>query len=316
MKKLIVLPLVMAVMVLVAALVHAQAPPNDLKPTFISPTPGLYVNGWPAFTVSYPKEWVEGPVAGPGAVFEAGVARPDLPTGFQNLTILVFANPLPLEDWPGIFMPTWINMFTDIKVLSDKPSLLKDGTPAREVEVEFIPKFDPLGRSQENPPRVSGLQLVTKKDATWVSVFLTDDKGKLGEDLKRVAYSLTFLPGREEPVQVSPDVRAFLDMYCADVVGHDVKAIMAHFSDRFLFSGMNKAFVERRLRNDSRSPIQMGVISQEATVTVFEARGDKAYVDGFWLQKTKDDATALKAPIYYQQIINEHGQWKWFGNQK
>jgi hypothetical protein len=56
MKKLIVLAVIMAVMVLVAALAQAQGPANDLKPTFISPVPGLYVNGWPAFTVSYPKE--------------------------------------------------------------------------------------------------------------------------------------------------------------------------------------------------------------------------------------------------------------------
>ena len=58
MKRLIVLSIIMAVMVLVAALAHAQSPATDLKPTFISPTPtpGLYVNGWPAFTVSYPKE--------------------------------------------------------------------------------------------------------------------------------------------------------------------------------------------------------------------------------------------------------------------
>ena len=237
------------------------------------------------------------------------MSQQDLP----NLAIDVTPNPLPLEEWAKIYMPVFLQLGTDIKVLSDKPSRLKDGAPAWEVEFEFV---DATLGSTKNAPKVNGLLLLTKKDVTWVSIFLGDDKGKIGEDLKRVAYSLTFLPGREEPVQVSPDVRAFLDMYCADVVGHDVKAIMAHFSDRFLFSGMNKAFVERRLRNDSRSPIQMGVISQEATVTVFEARGDKAYVDGFWLQKTKDDATALKAPIYYQQIINEHGQWKWFGNQK
>ncbi len=61
MKRLIVLSLIMARMVLMGALstpAHAQAPGTDLKPTFISPTPtpGLYVNGWPAFTVSYPKE--------------------------------------------------------------------------------------------------------------------------------------------------------------------------------------------------------------------------------------------------------------------
>jgi hypothetical protein len=50
MKKLIVLAIIMAVMLLVAALVHAQSPANDPKPTFISPTPtpGLYVNGWPS----------------------------------------------------------------------------------------------------------------------------------------------------------------------------------------------------------------------------------------------------------------------------
>jgi len=58
MRKLIALSL-LTVMLLAGgflAPVHAQSPANDLKPTFISPTPGLYVNGWPAFTVSYPKE--------------------------------------------------------------------------------------------------------------------------------------------------------------------------------------------------------------------------------------------------------------------
>jgi hypothetical protein len=74
--------------------------------------------------------------------------------------------------------------------------------------------------------------------------------------------------------------------------------------------------MERYFRNNPSSPIQMGVISYEPTVTVFESRGDKAYVDGFWLQKAKGDAYAVKAPISFQQIINEHGQWKWFGNQK
>ena len=134
--------------------------------------------------------------------------------------------------------------------------------------------------------------------------------------LKRIAYSLTFQPGREKPVQVPPDVRAFLDMYCADVVGHDVKTIMAHFSDRFCHSGASKAFYERWFRNDPLSPVQRGVISDEAIVTVFEPRGDKAYMDGFFLTKLKGDANALKYPLSWQQIINEHGEWKWFGNQK
>jgi hypothetical protein len=79
---------------------------------------------------------------------------------------------------------------------------------------------------------------------------------------------------------------------------------------------MNKAFMEQFWRNDPASPIQRGTISCEATVTVFEAQGDKAYVDGFMLDKARGDANALKVPMVFQQIINEHGQWKWYGNQK
>ena len=196
MKKLIVLALIMAVMVLVAALAHAQSPANDVKPTFISPTPGLYVNGWPAFTVTYPKEWVEITVQG-GAVFSAGVSQQHLP----NLAIDVTPNPLPLEEWAKIYMPVFLQLGTDIKVLSDKPSQLKDGTRTREIELEFVLK---------NGPKVNHFILMTKKDVIWVVTIVVADEGKLGEDLKKIAYSLTFLPGREEPVQVPPISGRFL----------------------------------------------------------------------------------------------------------
>ncbi|MGD0662696.1 MAG: hypothetical protein ABSD38_31980 [Syntrophorhabdales bacterium] len=308
MKGLIVVSLIMAGMVLMVAFstpAQAQNPANDLKPTFISPTPGLYVNGWPAFTLSYPKEWVEFPSPGPNGVFIAAPPGPDLPR--PTILIVVKASPLPLEDWAKIFMPVWVE-YADIKVLSNKPSQLKDGTPAWEVETESVERN---GARKENL-----LFLATKKDLTWVAVALIAPEGKLSEDLKRIAYSLTFLKGREKPMQVPPDVRAFLDMVCTDTVGHDVKTIMAHFSDRFLHSGASKAFWEQWYRNDPASPVQRGVISQEVTVTVFEARGDKAYVDGFFLSKAKGDATAVKSPMTYQQIINEHGEWKWYGNQK
>ena len=77
MKKLTVLSLIMATMLLAWGFpspAQAQSPAIDLKPTFISPTPGLYVNGWPPFTVSYPKEWVEMSLS-PVAVFEAAGVR-------------------------------------------------------------------------------------------------------------------------------------------------------------------------------------------------------------------------------------------------
>ena len=143
-------------------------------------------------------------------------------------------------------------------------------------------------------------------------------QGKAGEDLKRIAYSLTFQPDREKPVQAPPDVRAFLDMLCVDMGSHDVKTIMAHLSDRFLNSGISKPFMEQLWRNgnDPLSPFQTSIISYEAVVTAFEPRGDKAYLDGFFIEKAKGDANAVKVPMGFQQIINEHGEWRWFGNQK
>ena len=169
MKKLIVLAIIMAVMVLVAALAHAQSPGIDLKPTFISPTPGLYVNGWPAFTVSYPKEWVEMPSVAGGGVFMAAYPR----QGTYPSPVLhdcCLYKPAPLRGVGQVTHACLDKIFTDIKVLSDKPSQLKDGTPAREVEVEFVPKTDIMGRSIKNGPKNNGLLLLTKKDMTWVDV--------------------------------------------------------------------------------------------------------------------------------------------------
>jgi hypothetical protein len=315
MKKLIAASLIMAGVVLIAGFStpsQAQSPATDLKPTFISPTPGLYVNGWPAFTVSYPKDWEQITVQG-NAVFSVGVSRQDLPPGIHLpfLSIAVMPNPLPLEEWAKIFMPVFLQLTTDIKVFSDKPSQLKDGTPAREVETEGVTKATGFKNNV--------LLLMTKKDVIWVVTIVVADEGKLGEDLKKIAYSLTFLPGREEPVQVPPDVRAFFDMGCTDSVSHDLKTVMAHFSDRFRHSGMSKAFLEQVFRDPQfpLSPARQSLISCETTVTVFEPRGDKAYVDGFALtiDKVRRDH-ALKLPLLWQQIINEHGEWKWFGDQK
>jgi hypothetical protein len=135
--------------------------------------------------------------------------------------------------------------------------------------------------------------------------------------VKNYAYSLTFQQGREEPVKVPSDVQEFLDRYSSDLVSGNVERIMANFSDRFRNQSRKKAFYEQWLRNNPGSPIQRGLISSEATVTVFEARGDKAYVDGFFASKARDHADkALKEPMGFRQIIKEQGQWKWYGDQR
>jgi hypothetical protein len=294
-----------AVMALFSASAYAQSPSGGVKPTFITLTPGLYVHGWPAFTVSYPKEWVVAPPP-PGAFFKVGAARQDL-SPLPQLTVGVSTSILPLEDWAKMYMPVYSQAGTDIKVLSEKPSQLKDGAPAREVELEFVPR---------NGPKMNHFILLTRKGLAWISITLGNDKGKIGEDLKNYAYSMTFQPSREEPVNVPPDVRAFLDKYCSDIASGDVDKIMSNYSDKFLHRGQRKALFEQWLRNDPTAPTRRGAISSEATVTIFEPQGEKAYVDGFLLSKTKGDADATKGPMAYQQIIKENGQWKWYGNQK
>jgi hypothetical protein len=51
-------------------------------------------------------------------------------------------------------------------------------------------------------------------------------------------------------------------------------------------------------------------------VTAFEPRGDKAGIDGFFTEKARGNANPQMLPMRWQQIVNEHGEWKWLGNQK
>jgi hypothetical protein len=196
----------------------------------------------------------------------------------------------------------------DIKILDDKPSQLKDGTPAQEAEVEWV-RNDEL--------KLNMLVLTTRKDSALIMITQGSDNGKIGEDMKNYAYSLTFLKGRDEPVKVPSDVKEFLDKYSSDLVSGNVERIMANFSDQFLNQSVKRGFFEQWFRNNPGSPVQRGLISSEATVTIFEAQGDKAYVDGFFASKAREHPDiAVKVPMNFRQIIKENGQWKWYGDQK
>ncbi len=320
MKRLIIISVLMALTLVgggIGALSHGQSPAPDLKPTFISPTRGLYVSGWPPFTVSYPEEWVEVPPL-PGEVYRAERTRPDIPPGLRTPVIAVgiLPNRLPLEEWAKAIPPIWKRMSADYRVLYDRPSLLKDGTPAREVEIEFVPTKDPALSSLKSVPKRNIFYLMTKKESTLVFVGFIDDRGEIGKDLKEYAYSLTFNHGGEGPAQVPADVREFLAMYCVDLVSGDISTIMTHWSDRFFHWGVKKAFFEGWFRNDPNAPTRNGITSCEPTVTVFEPHGDRAYLDGFWTIQGKGDQAALRTPLNLRQIVKEHGQWKWFGNQR
>jgi len=126
--------------------------------------------------------------------------------------------------------------FTDVTVVTDKPSHLQDGTLALEYEVHY--SFNGIPKNT--------LFLVTKKgDDVIVHVEVTSPSGKVGEDLRAIPYSLRFQPEKDVVIKVPPDVREFLDKNNNDLVSHDIAKVMAHYSDRYLNSGRKKGEVER-----------------------------------------------------------------------
>jgi hypothetical protein len=87
----------------------------------------------------------------------------------------------------------------------------------------------------------------------------------------------------------------------------------------FYISHMKSMF-EREIRTEIKHAGRenLRVLRQGSILyaSIFEPYGDKAYVNGFWLRKANGDANAVKVPIKCQQIINERGEWKWYGDQK
>ena len=254
MKKLIVVSVIMVGMLMGGFLapLNAQSPGGDLKPTFLSPTPGLYVNGWPVFTVSYPKDWVvQSNVA--AEVYRVGVPGQAAPPPVPALMIAASANATDISGSANALVGfTTMLGFKEIKVLSDKPAKLQDGTPAQETEIELIPPFP-------NAKKRNWFVLTTKKDGAWIQVTVVDEKGMIRDELKRIAYTLKVAQGTQEAVKLPPDVQAFIDKWNSDIDSHDVARIMSNYSDQFQYNGFNKAFFEGWYRNAPDSPVQLGV---------------------------------------------------------
>lgn len=307
MKKLLLSVVCLALAVVWGGYSVAQAQTGDLKPSFISFTPGQYVHGWPAFTVSYPKEWPTQPTM-PGENLRAAPPRQGLPPS-PALVVAVNVPFAPLSDMTKIWIGYVSQMGKDFNVIYDKPSKLADGTPVQEAEIEW---------TAMNGPKINSFLLAAKKDVTWIWVSIHHDQGKIAEDLKGIVRSLKLLPDQEKPVAVPEDVQAFLNQFLSDIVSRDIDKIMAHYSDNLLHTGFSKGMIRGWYMGAPDNPTKRsgGVTWNSATVTVFEPHGDKAYIDGFWTEKCKDDPTPVMPLMTFQQIIKENGQWKWYGNQK
>jgi hypothetical protein len=293
MKKPIVVSVIMALMLLTGgsfALAQSQDSAKEEKPTFYRLTPGVYVNGWPRFTITYPKDWVE-ETPSPLEVFRA--ASPD-PLHRERITIII-GSAYPLDKFADFLVSAFKRMAQDVTVVSDKPSGLRDGTPAREVEIQMV----------QNALRVNFFGLATNKGDMRVTTGIVVQGENIRGDLKAIPYSLEFQPGKDEPVKVSPDIQEFLDKHCSNMVSHDLVKVMTDFSDKYLNSGERKGEVERRIRQT------IGLITSfEIGITDLVPAGDRVYLTGFM------NANPGRFPLPGGLIIKENGEWKWFGNQR
>jgi hypothetical protein len=186
----------------------------------------------------------------------------------------------------------------DVAVTSDKPSRLRDGTPAREFELHML--------INGAPHNVMGL--AAKKGDLLINMGIESVNAKIGEDLKAILYSIEFQPEKDRPVEVPPDVRAFLDKVDDDIVSHDVAKVMSHYSGRFLNSGVRKGEVERYWRQFIHY-----WMSAKRVATGFFMEGDKAHLAGF--ATTNVGIFPITWPIS-DSIIREDGEWKFYGNQR
>ena len=225
--------------------------------------------------------------------FRAEAAGPEPQPG----VMVGFGPPdMPLEKFADFVARMFSGFGKDVTVVSDKPSRLRDGTPAREHELHMLLGVQPFVT----------MGLIAKRGDQLVNVSVWPSAGKITDDLKAILYSLQFQPGRDEPVDVPTDVRQFLDEYCRAYVSHDLAKVMNYWSDKYLDWGVKKGGMEGRIR-----PLLNLATSFEIVITEFIPAGDMAYLTGF-----TDIKPFGRGPLRETSIIKENGQWKWYGNQR
>jgi hypothetical protein len=131
--------------------------------------------------VSYSKDWVE-QIPIPLETFRA---EPPGRTG-EMFVVTISQSSQPLDEEADRLVRFFKAIAKDVTVVSDKPSRLRDGTPAREVQLKMVISGIPN----------NWLALATKKDDLFITTGVGGPNMRIGEDLKAILYSLQEL-GRE-----------------------------------------------------------------------------------------------------------------------
>ncbi|MBP7765489.1 MAG: serine hydrolase [Syntrophaceae bacterium] len=145
--------------------------------------PGKFVNVFPAFSVTYPKEWNRTTLPSP-FVFEA--AKPE---GFPLMRIFSLPDMgMALNDFSKIYVSAISEFGKEAKIISDKGAKLKDGSLIQETEIEWV---------DHSGTRINTFFLTARKEGIAITVGISDNKGKVSKALKSIAYSLDFPSGQE-----------------------------------------------------------------------------------------------------------------------
>jgi hypothetical protein len=143
-----------------------------------------YVNSSPAFSISYPTDWIKLPMAGPLQVLRVGAAGPT-PSPALAVTVYVAASPFldgyPVERSAKDLANALAQVGKDVRILYEKPSKLRSGTPAYEAEFEYV----------IDTAKVNVLMVATKtEDQRMIMATMGSRDGRVGDELKKILYTL------------------------------------------------------------------------------------------------------------------------------
>jgi len=145
-----------------------------------------YVSSLWGFTlsISHPAEWVEQPL-----IDSMQVLRVSAPGPIPYPTIIVSViPPLYTLERSAKDLAARLRRFDyEVKILYEKPSELKNGAPAYEAELEWI----------WDGTKLNTLMLATMKERVMIMVTVNNPKDRIGEDLKKILYSLEVKPEKE-----------------------------------------------------------------------------------------------------------------------
>lgn len=136
-------------------------------------------NDSPGFGVTYPDYFIElNPSQISKAIFTASYADLNL-----EINVSTISPKRRLEELPKKIVRTLQIVTTEIETISDEPTKLKDGTPARETIFEY--KVVGLFKTRS-------MHLSVIKDGKWIRVVISAAANNLNEKLKEIIYSLEF----------------------------------------------------------------------------------------------------------------------------